>query len=116
MAKEIVETFELFFEKDFVGNIAKETSCYTEQFQYSWGHLFSLGLTVHAWKQATVEEIYVLVRLFMLMGIVQKPSLQSYFSTKRVISVLGFGHIITRERLELVCRFPYFSDKKIEDV
>jgi hypothetical protein len=41
----------------------------------------------------------------MLMGIVQKPTLRSYFTTKRIISTPGFGDIITRDRLELICKF-----------
>jgi hypothetical protein len=38
----------------------------------------------------------------MLTGIIQKPTIRSYFTTKRVISTLGFGDIITQDRLEYV--------------
>jgi hypothetical protein len=50
----------------------------------------------------------------MLMGIIQKPSLQPYFSTKRVIATPGFGDIITRVRLEL-SKFLYFSEKESQN-
>jgi uncharacterized membrane protein len=41
----------------------------------------------------TEEEIDVVLGLFMLMGIIQKPTLRLYFTTKRVISKLGFGDV-----------------------
>jgi hypothetical protein len=51
------------------------------------------------------REIYVVPGLFMLMGIIQKPTLRSYFTAKRAISTPGVRDIITRDRLELICSF-----------
>jgi hypothetical protein len=45
----------------------------------------------------------------MVMGIIQKPTLMSYFTTKRVISTPGFTDIMTREKLELICKFLHFT-------
>jgi hypothetical protein len=59
----------------------------------------------------TEGEIYVVLGLFMLMGIGQKPTLPSYFTTKRVISTPGFRDI-TRDRFELVCKFLHFIDSE----
>jgi hypothetical protein len=47
----------------------------------------------------TEGEIYVVPGLFMLIGTIQKPTMRSYFTTKRVISTPGFGDVITRYRL-----------------
>jgi hypothetical protein len=60
----------------------------------------------------TEGEIYVVLGLFTLMGIVQKPILHSYFTTKRVISTSGFRDIITQDRFQLVCKFLYFADNE----
>jgi hypothetical protein len=48
-----------------------------------------------AWKIVAEGEIYVLLDLFMIMGIIEKPTLRSYFTTKRVISTPGLGDILT---------------------
>jgi hypothetical protein len=48
----------------------------------------------------------------MLMCIVQKPTLRSYFTTKRVISTPGFRDVITRDRLELISKFFNFFDNE----
>jgi hypothetical protein len=79
-AMEIVDIFELFFNKEIIHNIVKETNRYVEQFLR--GHELSVSLPARAWKPVTDGEIYVVLGLFMLMGIVQKPTLRSYFSTK----------------------------------
>jgi hypothetical protein len=60
----------------------------------------------------TEGEIYIVLGLFMLMEIIQKPTLRSYFTTKRVISTPGFRDIITRERLEIICKFLHFTDNE----
>jgi hypothetical protein len=44
---------------------------------------------------------YEFICLFMLMGIIQKPTLRLYFTTKRVTSTPGFGDV-TGDRLELI--------------
>jgi hypothetical protein len=48
----------------------------------------------------------------MFLGIIQNPSLRSYFSTKRVIAAPGFGDIITRVRRELPCKFLHFLNSE----
>jgi hypothetical protein len=60
----------------------------------------------------TEEEIYVLLGLFTPMGIIQKPTLRSYFTTKRVISTQRFGDITTQDILELICKFLHFANNE----
>jgi hypothetical protein len=48
----------------------------------------------------------------MLIGIIQKPTLGSYFTTKRVISIPGLGDIITRGTLELICKCLHFANSE----
>ena len=46
------------------------------------------------------------------MGIVQKPAARSYFSKRRVISTPEFADVISRERVELICKFLHFIDNE----
>jgi hypothetical protein len=57
-------------------------------------------------------EMYVVLGLFMLMGIIQKPTFRLYFTTKRVISTPGFGDIVTRDRLEQICKCLHFGNNE----
>jgi hypothetical protein len=73
--------------------------------------LFAWRSTLHNWKP-TAEKIHILLGFFMLMDIIQKLSLQSHMSTKRMNATPDFGDILTRERLELLCKFLCFSDNE----
>jgi hypothetical protein len=60
----------------------------------------------------TEGKIYIVLGLFMLMGIIQKPTLRSYFTTKRLISTSEFRDIMTQESLEIMCKFLHFTDNE----
>ena len=107
---EIVDVFELFFDKELIETIVTETNRYAEQFLR--GREPSVRSHSKAWKPMTEGEIYVVLGLFMLMGIVQKPTLRSYFTTKRLISTPGFRDIITRDRLELICKYLHSANNE----
>jgi hypothetical protein len=79
-AVEIVDIFELFFDRQIVDNIVVETNKYAEEFLR--GRDLPVNSPARAWKPVTEGEGYLLLGLFMLMGIIQKPTLRSYFSTR----------------------------------
>ena len=65
-----------------------------------------------SWTPVTESEIYAVLCLFLLMGIVQKPTVRSFFWKRRVISTPGFADIISRERFELIYKFLHFIDSE----
>jgi len=67
---------------------------------------------VRSWTPVKESEIHTVLGLFLLMGIVQKPTARSYFSKRRVISTPGFADVISRERFELICKILYFIDNE----
>jgi len=71
---DIVQCFELFFDKEIIQQIVRETNRYTEQYKKAWGNLFSFTPLLRSWTPVTESEIYAVLGLFLLMGIVQKPS------------------------------------------
>jgi len=75
-----VDIFEQFFDNDIVQKIVTETCRNTEQFKNSRGYIFSKQWRGSEWQSLTAEEIYVVLALFILMSIVQKPILTFYFS------------------------------------
>jgi hypothetical protein len=87
LVTKIVDIFKLFFSKEL---IVTETNRYAEQFLCK--HELSVRLPARAWKPVT-GEIYIVLGLFMLMGIIQKPTLGFYFTTKRLISTPGFREL-----------------------
>jgi len=62
-----------------------ETSCYAEQLKNSRGNIFCKQSRINEWQPVTAEEMCVVLAIFMLMGIVQKPSLMLHFSLNQLV-------------------------------
>jgi hypothetical protein len=105
-----VDIFEQFFGTDIVQKIVTETNRYAEQFTISRGRIFSKRSRVNGWQPMTAKEIYVVLALFMLMGIVQKPSLRMHLSRNHLVATPVFGSVISLDRFESICRFLHFID------
>jgi len=101
-----------FLKKGIIQQIVRETNRYAEQHKNARGNLFSFRSLVRSWTPVTESEIYTVLGLFLLMGIVQKPTARSYFSKRRVISTPGFADVTSRERVELTCKFLHFIDNE----
>jgi hypothetical protein len=112
--QDTVSVFLLFFSRlsawDCGGNKSVETNRYAEQFINSRGRFFTFRSSVIQWRPVMENEIYAVLCLFLLMGIIQKPTLWTYFS-RRIRSPPGFGDVILRDRLELIMTFFTFFRK-----
>jgi hypothetical protein len=98
-----------------VQKIVTEASHYTEGLKNAKGNIFSKRLRVNEWQPLTAEEIYVVLALFVLMGIVQKPRLRMYFSRNHVVAMPVFGSVISLDRFESICRFLRFTNNTSKD-
>ena len=71
--------FWVVFDKEIIEQIVRETNRYTQQYKNARGNLFSCRSLVRSSTPVTESEIYTVLGLFLLMGIVQKPTARSYF-------------------------------------
>jgi hypothetical protein len=44
------------------------------------------------------------------MGIIQNPTLQAYFSRKKILSTPAFSDVISRDGLQLIIKFLHSED------
>lgn len=105
----VLDSFLLFFDNDIMQHIVNETNRYAEQYLQS--HTLKRHSRLHKWQPVTIEEMYVLFAVYMLMGIVQKPSVSSYFSKDGFLDTPIFAKIISQRRFEVLSRFLHFVDK-----
>jgi hypothetical protein len=61
-----------------------------------------------------VDEMYVVLALIMLTGIVQKPTLRLYYAKNRLLFTPFFSETLPLERLEAILRYMHFSDNSKE--
>jgi len=67
---DIVQCFELFFDKEIIQQIVRETNRKIEQYKNARGNLFSFRSLVRSRTSVTESEIYTVLDLFLLMGTV----------------------------------------------
>jgi hypothetical protein len=76
----IVDMLEKLFDLSLVQHIVQDTNKYAQQQMAKSAAPFTSSSRIRKWKDVTVNEMYVVLALFMLMGIVQKPTQRSYNS------------------------------------
>jgi len=60
-------------------------------------------LAIHEVSELFDHTLYVVLALFMLMGITQKTTLRSYFSKKYILATPIFGSIIIGLNQSILC-------------
>ena len=98
----------MFFDDELVELIVRETNTYAAQ-KIQARSFNPLRSRMRDWKPVTKDEMYVVLALFMLMGIIQKPKLRSYFSKNCILATPIFGSIISMDRFESICNFKHFN-------
>jgi hypothetical protein len=79
-----------------------QSNCRAPQFNDLKGNVFSIMLKVQVWQYMTKEEIYTVLALFTLMGVVQKPSLIPFLMNQLVVrpSLLSLSWIHMKSSAE----------------
>jgi hypothetical protein len=70
---------------------------------------------IKSWTPVDNNEIYVNVGMIMLMDIIKKPTLKSFFSKNPILDIPIFGRTMTQDRFELITKFFHFVDDATQD-
>jgi hypothetical protein len=71
----MVAVFQILFEKKLVA----QASLYVQQFILACGADFEAWCRITKWEDVTVDELCMVIALFMSMDIIQRPTIRSYF-------------------------------------
>ena len=107
---DVVGIFESIINDDIIALITIETNKYAAKCLTGGGNLLKKRSRSHEWKDVTKEEIRLYLGILILMGIIDKPSLQSYFSRHPLLNTPIFYEIMKRDRFLLILKFLHFSD------
>lgn len=105
--KKAIDFFELYFTERLYRLIVRETNRYAGQAQRRLAK--PLG-----WIELTINKLRMWLGLYFAMGIVQKPSLQSYWEKDQVTVTPSFGNIMSSNRFMNILRFIHFVDNESE--
>lgn len=106
-----MQYMELFLGDTIWEEIASQTNLYATQF--SDANPGSYVVREHAWYPTDVPELKKFWALTMLMGIIKKPSIRSYWSTNPICSSPVYSQTMSRKRYELVLKNLHFNDNTL---
>ena len=105
------KVFRMFFDDLLVELIVRETNTYVAQ-KIQVRSFVPLRSRTWDWKPVTIDEMYVVLAILMLMRIIQKPTLRSYYSKNYILMTPIFGSIISMDRFESICNFMHFNNNE----
>ena len=100
--------FCLIFNNVILEHIVIETNRYAEQFIER--NELRRRSRVKQWCPTNIAEMKIFFGLTFLMGIIQKPTIQSYWSTDALFSTPIFSAVMNRDRYILLMKFLHFND------
>jgi uncharacterized membrane protein len=80
----MVTIFQNISDKELAELIVAQMNLYTQQYILVCGANLGAQSRVRKSEDVTADELYILIALFMLIGIIQKPTLRSYFSKNQL--------------------------------
>lgn len=105
---EPIDYFALFFNDDFINYLVTETNTFAEQFIRD--NNLKRRSRIHEWQPTDNKEIRQFFGLTILMGIIQKPNIQMYWSNDPLYSTPVFKQVMKRDRYLLILKFLHFND------
>ena len=68
-----------------------------------------------SWYDLTKEELKAFIAMIILMGIIHKPNVNSYWSMDELFATPSFSQIMSRDRFKLILKFLHFNDNSTYD-
>ena len=105
---EPIDYFRLFFNDDIINYLVIDTNRFAEQFARDIN--LKRRSRAHKWYRTDPVEMKQFLGLTFLMGIIQKPTIQMYWSNDPLYSTSIFKQVMQRDRYLLILKFLHFND------
>jgi hypothetical protein len=103
------EYFNLFIDEGILELMARETNRYANDVMANIGPLKEHS-RMRKWKQTTVAEMKQFTALLFMMGLVDKPTIESYWAVDAVMYTPFASSVMSRDRFILILKFFHLND------
>lgn len=105
-----ISYFNLFFTVGFLTNIVQMTNKYARDYVNNRNQNATPTSKIWEWKNVTVEEMRAFIATILNMGLVNKNTISSYWSTESNISTPWFSQMFSRGRFNSLLQFFHVVD------
>ena len=106
--RNVLDFLQLYLTDKMLGLVVIETNRFANKF-----FLENLDKAANSylknWTDLTVNELQVFIGLVILMGIVHKPNINSYWSRDELYNTPIFLKVMPRDRFKVILRFLHFN-------
>lgn len=103
--------FYLFFTNVLLNTFVLETNKYANKFLRSQQGNLSPKSRLRSWVNVTIEEMKGFIAVILNMGVIRKPTIESYWFTASSSSTPWFSKMFSRNRFEILLKFFHIVDK-----
>ena len=104
----ILDIFQAFIPSEMIDLIADKTNCYAAS-KPSWHNHLKKQHDLE-WKDVTSDEIKMVLGLCIFMGVVKKPVIKLYWSTKAMLVTPFYSEVLPRDRFLQILSNMHFEN------
>ena len=105
-----IDYFMQYIDMDLIRHMVYQTNLYAQQFLRNKSATLGGRSRRRQWKETNTEEMKRFIGLTLLMGVVTKPTIASYWSEDFTMNTPVFPGIMKRNRYQLLLSFWHFND------
>ncbi|GFW39278.1 piggyBac transposable element-derived protein 4 [Trichonephila clavipes] len=107
--------FKLMLTDEILAVLVEETNRYAFDLLNLHGESSDKRKHASSWKPTDKNEILKFLGLILLMGHIEKDSLQDYWTTDNLIETPIFREVMPRDRFLMILKFLHFSDNSLKE-
>ncbi|KAB7505741.1 PiggyBac transposable element-derived protein 4 [Armadillidium nasatum] len=110
LEKTMPEIFYEIFPDSIFELMVKSTNANAKKFLSDKKDTIKKSSRYNAWYDVTIQEMRQFLGLYILMGIIHKPNINSYWATDKYLSTPTFPSVMKRDRFCNILTFLHFED------
>jgi hypothetical protein len=107
---DVMSYFDHYIPPELTDILVDQTNLYAQQIEKMPPRPVIIYARSGEWKPVTVIEMKKFLCLSFLTGIVPKPKLELYWSTRQIFRTPIFSKTMSRNRFQLIQRYLHFND------
>ena len=107
---DVMSYFDHYIPPELIEIVVDQTNLYAQQQIEKMPRPVTKYARSEEWKPVTVIEMKKFLGLIFLTGIVPKPKLELYWSTREIFRTPIFSKTMSRNRFQLIQRYLHFND------
>ena len=106
----MMEYVDNYITPELIQIVVNQTNLYAQQQIKTMAQPVTKHARSEQWKPVTIYEMKKCLGLVFLTGVIRKPKLEWYWSTRGILLTLIFSQTMSRNRFQIIHRYLHFNN------